>query len=253
MTSVEFDERMLGLYWYRKDRNMREYCEFVRGVINTCRSTSRAFAQLQWSPRVGKPIPIEQDCGNLDEVISLGAWYKKQNIIGEWSDAKRPGWSAHSKIGFGLILDTGRSPSQDGLFLGIHSGDPAGWTPGSIVISFSAKTHSDLDDYPSVVRLFSELIRYVSPESGVLTSDKFSDILHPGAPSATGWLSYFADPRCREIASCFQTEAIENGTLFTLGVRNLFSITQETVSEGTRLREGLRKQNIIGNSAGSTS
>lgn len=251
MVDHVIDERLLGLYWYRKDRSLREYASFVRGVITTCRTACRAFEHLQWSPRGGKPIPIGEDCANLDEVVSLGAWYKKPNIIGEWADAQRPAWSAHSKIGFGMILDTGRSPKQGGVFLGIHSGDPAGWTPGSIVIDFSAETHPDLKDYLLVLGLFSELIRYVAPETGVLTSDKLSDILHPGAPSATGWLSYFSDPRCNDVVGNFRTEPIETGTLFTLGRENLFALTKEAVCEGTRLRDALRAQAIIGPPPGS--
>lgn len=245
------DLGLLGVYWGARALTLHGYSDFVRNVLELLRTSHAVFDDLHW---VGdgkrKPMALPDDMSNLDELILQHSWGNRY-LIGDVNPDGTPSWSSQSLTGFQMIFNTGRSAKQGGLTVSVHAGDYGSPTPNVITICFpppgsSTFVHRDFYDYTLMLDLFAKILRLAMPESGLVSSQDFSNAIFSSGPYDIGWLTYFSDSRCKDLTNQFSTEDCGvDGTLFTLGKESMFMNSEETVALGRRLRGALKQLNVL--------
>lgn len=242
-----------GTYWHYRELTLRQYADFVKGVLELLRAAHPVFHSLEW---VGdgkrKPVALAPDLSNVDDLVYRYSWGKKKDIRGPRKSDGTPSSEATSVIGFGKVFNTGRSSKQGGITVSVSAGIPDGFTPNSVVISFPAPTEAafpnqEFADYTFLLDLFKRIIRYTNPEKGLVNSLEYSNLIYGEGSQSSGWLTYFADPRCAELAKEFETEEIDfRGTLFTVGRgRMMIPPPPDAIEIGMRLRDRLKDLGVI--------
>jgi hypothetical protein len=248
------DEFYIGAYWHGRQLTLRQYADAIHAFIKLLRRMHPVFQVMEWvGDRPNAAIKLTSDLSNLDELIYChagdGSVHENANADGT------PSWSSVCKSSFIMYFATG-SKKEGRILISITAGSLNSRTPDSAVMTLPPPDHPlflhrEFFQYDFLKKLFLQYMDFWKPEEGLLTDHAFSNAVSPTDVSYIGWLTYMRDPRAaalRKSASLkgvtFE-EALDGGTLISLGGAMISPANNEQVEKAQRLRSILIDEKII--------